>query len=247
MYTRLLTKRSSKGAFAFTKALSLFLSLIAITCSICTAAEPAAPTAATTLSAAEQGELKPLPIPDTVPATLPERFNCLVRARKTLADGTNVKQDTKIYIDGGNIRFESGFPNSDSIYIVNAKTRKGYLLNLANKTYFEGEVQPGIMTMAMLLPPSRPTWSLTTREKLRDIDCEIFLYVNKAKNGNPAPMHFWRDRETWYPVRLVDESTDCMIEWMQYEIGPQDASLFVVPPGFRQDQSQGKSLARAQN
>jgi hypothetical protein len=232
---------ASVRAAAVCLSLSATFSITASYVSSCLAQEPVTSVPAPVLPpspakpSADTTELKPLPIPDTIPATLPERFSCIVRARKTMADGTNVKLDTKYYVDKGNFRSESGYPNSETIFFINAKTSLGYLLNPSAKTYFQGPINPGVMTFAMLLPPSRPKWELTGREKIKDVECEILTYVNVGKDATPTAVRFWRARETWFPMRLVDESSDSMIEWLEYKIEPQDASLFTPPPGFTLD------------
>ncbi|PTY02651.1 hypothetical protein DB346_08905 [Verrucomicrobia bacterium LW23] len=196
-----------------------------------------APAATSTPAATSSGELARIPIPDTVPATLPDAFSCVLRVRRTMTDGSTMQQSLRFCVDNANVRIEYGYPNSERIMLINARDKRGYLLNLAEKTYYQGPVNPGVLSMAMLLPPARKTWKMAGRETVQDVNCDILSSVEPRQNSTPTVLRFWRDRETWFPVRYVDEVNNSMIEWVEYKIAPQSPDLFVPPAGYRLDAS----------
>ena len=135
--------------------------------------------------------------------------------------------NSRLYVDGTNLRTEMLVEGAGSmVSIVNGEKKVLWMLMPGN-LYMEKAV-------AMDDDPSRQAWSdndnreLVGTEKINGQECDKFRLKNAERD-----MFLYAAQKTGFPVMMVTGDQSIKIEWKNVKPGPQPATLFQLPAGYR--------------
>ena len=159
----------------------------------------------------------------------------------------------KLYVGPGKVRVESSQGQQSFIFIVDLKTQIALALDPSQKTFREANM-PGMAALFRLLQPIDPgnpcpqllQISRGASPGTKLLDCKSI--GGEPVNGRtavkwvgttqalPAPArtgYFWIDPALHFIVRAQDADGSGLFELRNIKEGPQPASLFEIPPGYR--------------
>jgi hypothetical protein len=144
----------------------------------------------------------------------------------TTKDGTTMT--TKIYMDNGRIRNEMRLHGMDLISIVLPDQQKAYSVMPEQK-------------MVMVMPYDRSKFKnpgaalLNTKFDLVGPETVEGILCNKYQGVTPDKKSYflWADAVRKIPVKMTAEDGSFTVLWKNYQTGPQDPTLFVVPSGYQ--------------
>lgn len=148
----------------------------------------------------------------------------------------------KLYFTRGHVRMDmQGGPHGQAIMITNVATQTTDMLMPAQHMYMEFNANQGMMRRPGMAPsikpysdPSNPCANEPDRtgkkvgvEQVNGRTCDHWQITNKKGEVS----NVWVDQKLHFPIKSV--SPDSTWELTNINEGPQDASLFEVPPGYR--------------
>lgn len=164
--------------------------------------------------------------------------------------GTDLPRITgKLYFSGPNMRIDmtgpaagTGEPMGDMGLIVDGATKTSYMLMLQQGVYVEyrgnqsESMSPLIRRLTQLQASAAdPCAELDAvdckkvgGETLNDRKCTKWEAVDRNKNK----IALWIDDRLHFPIKVIG-GDGIVTEFSQIKEGPQNASLFILPPGFK--------------
>ena len=135
--------------------------------------------------------------------------------------------NSRLYVDGTNLRTEMLVEGAGSmVSIVNGEKKVLWML------------MPGNMYMEKSVTvdddPARQAWAaednreLVGTEKINGLDCDKYRL-----KGTQQEMFLYTAQKTGFPVLMVTGDQSIKIEWKNVKPGPQPATLFQLPAGYR--------------
>lgn len=176
----------------------------------------------------------------TVSASAQE-FSAIGVARDTT--GNVVK--SKIYMSGGKVRLdpqETVSANEQSYGILDMAQRTSTVVNMGQKTYIQqspAQARQSLQFYASGAPPCPPTGATCKDdgpETVNGRNAEKWE-ISQSLQGQTLLTRVWVDTRlhVWTKVEVMAGSTLVMSNELQnIQEGPQPASLFVIPAGFRE-------------
>ena len=135
--------------------------------------------------------------------------------------------NSRLYVDGTNLRTEMLVEGAGSmVSIVNGEKKVLWMLMPGNM-YMEKSV-------ATDNDPARQAWTdddnreLVGTEKINGQECDKFRLKNTEQD-----MFLYAAQKTGFPVMMVTGDQSIKIEWKNVKPGPQPATLFQLPAGYR--------------
>jgi len=135
----------------------------------------------------------------------------------------------KMYISKDKTRME--LPQSIVITRIDRKTV--YMVIPGANMYMEQPIDASSMAqMAENIPEAKVRKTKIGEEKVNGIMCDRYLVVYEYE-GNMSRVIQWIDKSSGMMIKVGSEDDSWYMEYKNIKVGPQDASLFEVPPGCR--------------
>ncbi|MGD9896158.1 MAG: hypothetical protein AB7T14_03640 [Candidatus Methylacidiphilaceae bacterium] len=135
----------------------------------------------------------------------------------------------RLYRDGDKLRLESQEGPETQIIILRKDQKKVYTILPAQKLVLESTYRDhGGLAHLGLLGEAGASWVLQGKETIRGHACEKYLV-----KGNPKSAYIWIDDAGKFPLRVAPVDGKTMVDWNQYQAGPQPGDLFEPPVDYR--------------
>ncbi|WP_142525321.1 hypothetical protein [Methylacidimicrobium cyclopophantes] len=159
------------------------------------------------------------------PYNLPDRFSVVqtvqIDGRTTLVQ--------HLYRDGDKLRLESQEGPETQIIVLRKDRKKVYTILPAQKLILESSYRDTGSSPNLGLPgEGGASWLFQGKETIRGHSCGKYL----AK-GARRSLYVWVDETDKYPVRVAPVDGKTLVDWEQYQAGPQPTDLFEPPAGYR--------------
>jgi len=141
----------------------------------------------------------------------------------------------KFYLKGDKHRTEIAEAGQSSIIIVDAGTKKTYMLNPKEKTYMDLSAMGGGQTQTQSEEELEKfgEWKNAGAETVNGYECEKKIFVYKDKSM--GEMTQWISKKLSYPIKTFYKARGMTMitEYKNIREGGVDDKLFQVPPGYR--------------
>jgi hypothetical protein len=163
------------------------------------------------------------------PAPAPVIFDKSFRAEQqvTMRDGTSMA--TKVFFDNGKIRVEMAPHGMNVTALVLPDAGKVYSILDAQKMVMVMPYDAAKYKMFLVGTPSFDG-------KIEQVGTETIngIFCNKYKVTAANKIYdFWIDAAKKQPVKIAAEDGAFTATWKNYQAGPQDPALFVVPADYQ--------------
>jgi hypothetical protein len=142
---------------------------------------------------------------------------------------------TKMYMREGAMRMEMSQQGRQFITIVRQDRGVAWTLMPDQQMYMEtslGSTQRD-MTAAMRDPDARTETEMLGIEQVGGYQCQKIRY-RTTHQGQTYTGTMWSALAlNGFPIKMVHDQTGTVIEYENIRLGPPDASLFELPPGYR--------------
>jgi len=145
----------------------------------------------------------------------------------TTKDGQTLTQ--KINSDNGKIRSEGGMSGMTMVSIVRPDLKKMYTVMDAQKMVMEMAYDPATHPMPGATTADDGKFEVVGPETVEGVSCT--KYKMTGKDGKVV--FFWVDTDKKALVKMVPEDGSVTIVWKNFVTGPQAASLFEPPTGYK--------------
>lgn len=161
----------------------------------------------------------------TEPYTLANQFSVVQTAQ--VDGGMTVVQ--RLYRDGDKLRLESQEGPETQIIILRKDQKKVYTILPVQKLVLESTYGDTGAPANLGLPgESGTSWVLQGKETIRGHACTKYL----AK-GNQKSVYVWVEEAGKFPLRVAPVDGRTVVDWDQYQAGPQPAGLFDPPADYQ--------------
>jgi hypothetical protein len=139
------------------------------------------------------------------------------------------QMNSRLYVDGTNLRTEmimEGAGNMASI--VNGEKQVIWMLMPGNMYMEKSVASDDDPFRARRGRVTTATASMVGTEKINGQECDKFRL-----KGTQQEMYLYTQLKTGFPVLMVTGDQSVKIEWKNVKPGPQPASLFQLPAGYK--------------
>jgi hypothetical protein len=165
------------------------------------------------------------------------------RAIGVARDSTGHVVKSKVYMSGNKVRTdpqETGAANEQAYGILDLAQRTSTIINMGQKIYMQKPAsRQDLQFYASGASPCSPTGATCKDEgpeTLNGRDAEKWE-ISQSVQGQTLLTHVWVDRKlhVWTKVEVIAGATLVLSnELQEIQEGPQPASLFIIPVGFRE-------------
>ncbi|CAB4244549.1 protein of unknown function [Methylacidimicrobium sp. AP8] len=134
-----------------------------------------------------------------------------------------------LYRDGDKLRVEVQQGPETQVIVLRKDQKKVYTILPAQKLVLEsayrdagGSGNPG------LLGEAGASWEWQGKETVHGRRCAKYLV-----KGNAKSVYVWLDEAGKHPLRVAPVDGKTVVDWDQYQAGPQPSDLFEPPADFR--------------
>ncbi|MBI3950170.1 MAG: DUF4412 domain-containing protein [Acidobacteria bacterium] len=146
----------------------------------------------------------------------------------------------KIYVDNGKMRVEMEMLGQQVASIVRPDKNLAYVIMPTQKMIMEVPINPENQMLANANSKDAKR-ELVGTETIKGQLCDKY----KITGGNNV-VYLWANKGTHIPVQLQSADQKVKVEWNNVKVGPQPASLFEPPAGYRK-MSMGSPGATGKN
>ena len=141
---------------------------------------------------------------------------------------------SKVYSSEKAVRIEKEEKGKPSITIMHLDRKAVWVLNPEQKTYMDmGGIGQAGMEMASSMEGAKVQRDPLGSEQVGAYYCDKFR-VQTTYEGHVYTSIEWDAKElNGFPVKQADEKGSWSKEYQNVKLGPQDPSLFEVPPGYQ--------------
>ena len=141
---------------------------------------------------------------------------------------------SKMYFSGDKIRSESEQAGRKMISIIRMDKKVSWSLMPVQKMYMEMAMPDDKMMMGMTeKAPGQVERKKIGREKVNGVDCDKYLVTSIDKTtGKKSSVYMWLSGDN-IPMRTAAIDGSFVSEIKNFSKGPQPASLFEVPAGYK--------------
>lgn len=135
----------------------------------------------------------------------------------------------RLYRDGDKLRVEVQEGPEIQIIVLRKDQKKVYTILPAQKLVLESSYRDEGASGNLVLPgEAEAEWTFQGKETVRGHACAKYLV-----KGNPKSVYVWLDEAGKYPLRVAPVDGKVVIDWDQYQAGPQSSELFAAPADYR--------------
>ncbi len=140
----------------------------------------------------------------------------------------------KVYSSEKGVRLESNDQGKPSITIMRMDEKSVWILDPAQKTYMD---MAGLGAMGMEMATAAKDAKVEKQpmgsEQVGEYHCDKF-HVQTTLEGHVYKGIEWDAKElNGFPVKQAGEKGEWSKEYQNVKLGPQDPSLFEIPPGYK--------------
>lgn len=141
---------------------------------------------------------------------------------------------TRVYSTDQAVRIEKEEKGKPGITIMRLDQKAVWELNPAQKTYIDmGEMGSASIELANTAGNQKTQRELLGSEQVGAYHCDKYR-VKTTVSGQVYTMLEWDAKELGgFAVKMSDEKGTWSKEYQNVKLGPQDASLFEIPPGYK--------------
>lgn len=141
---------------------------------------------------------------------------------------------TKVYSTDKAVRIEKEEKGKQGITIMRLDQKAVWELNPAQKTYIDmGDMGSASMELANTAGNQKTQRELLGSEQVGAYHCDKYR-VKTTVSGQVYTMVEWDAKELGgFAVKMSDEKGTWSKEYQNVKLGPQDASLFEIPSGYK--------------
>jgi len=141
---------------------------------------------------------------------------------------------SKVYSSEKAVRIEKEEKGKQSITIMHLDRKAVWVLNPEQKTYMDmGGIGAAGAEMASSMEGATVQRDPLGSEQVGAYHCDKF-HVQTTYEGHVYKSLEWDAKELdGFPVRQADEKGSWSKEYQNVKLGPQDPSLFEIPPGYK--------------
>ena len=163
--------------------------------------------------------------PDKEPYALASQFSVVETVQ--VDGGRSLVQH--LYRDGEKLRLEIQEGPEMQIVVLRKDQKKIYTILPAQKLVLESAYRDTGSAANLGLPgESGASWEFQGKETMRGHPSTKYLV-----RGEPKSVYVWLDEAGQYPLRVAPVDGKTVIDWDQYQVGPQPSNLFEPPADFR--------------
>jgi hypothetical protein len=137
--------------------------------------------------------------------------------------------NSKVYNDNGKVRSEVSMPGMTMVSIIRPDLKKMYTVVESQKMVMETSYDPSVHPIPGATPDNDAKYELVGPETVDGVACT--KYKVTTKDGKVV--FFWIDPSKKALVKTMPEDGSVTIVWKNFVAGPQDASLFEPPAGYK--------------
>lgn len=134
---------------------------------------------------------------------------------------------TRMFVDGDKTRVEATMQGMNTVSIVRKDLKKMYTLMMNQNMYMEMPLDDKTDPNKMMEDP-KAKWEDMGSETVNGVDCNKIKVT--SENGGA---YFWYSKADKHPVRMATLDGKATTDYKNFKTGPQDASLFEPPAGFK--------------
>ncbi|QSR84141.1 DUF4412 domain-containing protein [Methylacidimicrobium sp. B4] len=134
-----------------------------------------------------------------------------------------------LYRDGDKLRVDVQEGPETQIIILRKDQKKVYTILPAQKLVLESAYRDAGASTNLGLPgEAGAVWEWQGKETIHGHSCAKYLV-----RGDSKSLSVWLDEAGNYPLRVAPAAGKTVIDWDQYQVGPQPSNLFEPPADFR--------------
>lgn len=135
----------------------------------------------------------------------------------------------RLYRDGEKLRIDVQEGSETQIIVLRKDQKKVYTILPAQKLVLESSYRDTGASGNLVLPgEAGAVWTSQGKETIRGHACVKYLVKGDARS-----LYVWLDEAGKYPLRVAPAEGKTVIDWDQYQAGPQPPTLFEAPADFR--------------
>lgn len=146
----------------------------------------------------------------------------------TLKQDEEMTTTSKMFISGDNMRIESESMGIQAITIIDENDDTYVYMPDSNTAMKSSAFEDETTEVPYAWAEENVDMNVLGEEKMDGYDC---LVVSSNEEGVETKM--WLRKDIGMPVRVEIPSEGLVIEYKNYDIGPQDAGLFKLPAGVQ--------------
>jgi hypothetical protein len=159
------------------------------------------------------------------PYTLGNQFSVM---QTTQVDG-GVTIVQHLYRDGDKLRLESQQGPETQIILLRKDQKKVYTILPARKLVLESSYRDTGSAANLGIPKEAgASWVLEGKETIRGHACAKYRMKGSQKGA-----YIWVEEADKFPLRVALMDGRTVVDWDQYQAGPQPAALFELPADYQ--------------
>ncbi|VVM07288.1 DUF4412 domain-containing protein [Methylacidimicrobium tartarophylax] len=159
------------------------------------------------------------------PYTLGNQFSVI---QTTQIDG-GVTIVQHLYRDGDKLRLESQQGPETQIILLRKDQKRVYTILPASKLVLESSYRDTGSAANLGIPAEAgASWVLEGKETIRGHACAKY-----RMKGNQKSVYIWVEEAGKFPLRVALMDAKTVVDWDQYQAGPQPAALFEPPADYQ--------------